>query len=421
MFNFPVRRKKPKYWRSLIILLVIAGMLFCTGCSRISFPKKDIYVIFRYDDYSAISDTDFETKILETFKEHMVPVTVGVIPFIVSGNAYDPGEQPKHELTKTKIATLQQYADQGVVDVALHGYAHQVFSVNKQSEFAGMPLALQEEVLRAGKDFLEEALGVRVNTFIPPWNAYDANTLKALEDTGFSILSANKAGVVDAESSLRFIPSTCTLADVQKSISSVKKLSYSQPLMVVLFHDYDFKEVDNSRGITTFQELSTTLDWLDTQRNVHIITLDQSIKQIDDLSASRYQRAQENPPSLVFVESTYSEEQIADNFYRESTISIKTWIVVIGFYLLFCLVGGLLAYLFGSFVFRKRKSSTKFILVISFAALLLLAFYIFRDPYVYRNGMILFSFSLGIVLGLAALIIKMYKFQTDSKNMVIRS
>jgi len=391
----------------LYFIAISIVFLFILGISyHFQAEKKKIFIVFRYDDFSSISNTDFESKIFEVFRSHNMPITVGVIPFSVSEVGYDPRSQQLIELSPEKITLLKKYSEQELVDVALHGFAHQVTSTDQRTEFAGVPIESQEEKLFTGKKFLEKSLGTPIDTFIPPWNSYDLNTLKALSNSGFSTISASKIGDADENSSLFFIPATCKLTDIKRGIVTANKLSYSNPLMVVLFHDYDFKEIDETRGTITFPEFAEIIDWLSAQKNVNIITVDSATKLIPDLTAKRYIMAQANPPLSAFIESTYSEEETADLFYRESTVSFGTWLMVIGFYLTICLAIAGLSSLVSGYVFKNRKSVLRFFSISSIAVTILLVVYIFKDPFVYRKGITLLSVSLGILIGLNTLLLE---------------
>jgi peptidoglycan/xylan/chitin deacetylase (PgdA/CDA1 family) len=391
----------------LYFLTISIALLFVLGIAyHFQAEKKKLFVVFRYDDYSAISNTAFESKIFKLFSSHNMPITVGVIPISVSENAYDPQAQGLIELSPEKIELLKNHTEQGLVDVALHGFAHQVSTSQQRTEFAGVPIESQEQKLISGKKFLEKSLGTAIDIFIPPWNSYDLNTLTALSNSGFSTISASEIGDADENTPLFFIPATCAPSDVKNGVSAANKLSYDKPLMVVLFHAYDFKEIDEARGTITFQEFSEIIDWLSAQKNVNIITVDQATKLIPDLTAQRYLMAQTNPPLSAFIESTYSEEETADLFYRESTISFGTWFMVIGFYLTICLAIAGLTSLVNGYIFKNRKSVLKFFSIGSIVVTIFLIVYIFIDPFVYRKEITLLSVSLGISIGLNTLLLE---------------
>jgi peptidoglycan/xylan/chitin deacetylase (PgdA/CDA1 family) len=104
--------------------------------------------------------------------------------------------------------------------------------------------------------------GVPVATFVPPWNRYDLNTLRALEALGFSTISVSLPGPAMKTSSLNFLPSTCDLKDLRAAVRAAGRSSAAQPLIVVLFHEYDFSEVDERPGAITYPEFADFLEWL---------------------------------------------------------------------------------------------------------------------------------------------------------------
>ena len=76
--------------------------------------------------------------------------------------------------------------------MALHGmhhiYASQnggMFPLNNLSEYAGLPYETQCEMIRRGKDILEQN-GIHTSLFMAPAHSYDKNTLKALVMNGFT-------------------------------------------------------------------------------------------------------------------------------------------------------------------------------------------------------------------------------------------
>lgn len=79
--------------------------------------------------------------------------------------------------------------------VSMHGYRHiystkkgGLFPLNNFSEFAGVPYEEQKRMLSDGKRILKEQ-GIETDLFMAPAHSYDANTLRALKETGFSALT----------------------------------------------------------------------------------------------------------------------------------------------------------------------------------------------------------------------------------------
>ena len=87
-------------------------------------------------------------------------------------------------------------------------------SLRKATEFAGLDYQSQYLRLREGKNFLEQTLAAPIETFIPPWSTYDANTLLALEALKFRGISANLSGYDNPSCPLKFLPCTCSLSEL---------------------------------------------------------------------------------------------------------------------------------------------------------------------------------------------------------------
>ncbi len=51
-------------------------------------PEKQITVVFRLDDYSHLSTTEFEVRLINAFRKYNAACTFGVIPYVCTGNVY---------------------------------------------------------------------------------------------------------------------------------------------------------------------------------------------------------------------------------------------------------------------------------------------------------------------------------------------
>jgi predicted deacetylase len=164
--------------------------------SAVKAPR--IVVVFRNDDPSAVSDVAHERRLFEIFEHWGVPQTIGVVPNMTRGDrhARDNGGFAPLASNPALVELLAQHCAKTGSELALHGFTHQTnrFSIPARRfyfEFARLPLAEQEELLREGANMLEQATGVRPRTFIPPWNRFDRNTVTACENTGFKVLSTH--------------------------------------------------------------------------------------------------------------------------------------------------------------------------------------------------------------------------------------
>ncbi len=255
-------------------------------------------MVFRFDDCSGRSDTALEARILQAFRSRGLGITFGVIPSIAAGSVYDPRPQGAIPLPPGKIKMLREAVRDGTVEVAQHGFAHQttgpIFGgsllermTGLHSEFFGVDRGLQREKIARGKAILEEALGIRVETFIPPWNSYDGITLSLLQELGFRNLSAAREGVIAPASSLRFLPSTCTLEDLAGAVESARRLPDPTPLLLVLLHPGDFRESGSPHPRFDLALLGETLGRLSRQEDVRVLTVARAAESIPDAGARR--------------------------------------------------------------------------------------------------------------------------------------
>ncbi len=260
-----------------------------------SINHNSVTLIFRYDDYSSKSATYLDEKVIDLFKKYHIAFTVGVIPYVASGVIQNPRPQDVIVLSQPKVDMLLNAIHAGTLNVALHGYSHHNINrsfLNKPTEFAGLDYDSQFLKIREGKLFLEKTLGVSIDTFIPPFGTYDANTLLALEKMNFLCLSSNLSGYASPSATLKFLPNTCELGQLRKVLSYAQRISYSQPIVCVVFHEYDFSEINYevSDGTMqlTFQDFEALIKWITLQKDIEIKTIDQVIKEQVDLSAGRF-------------------------------------------------------------------------------------------------------------------------------------
>ena len=276
---------------------LIAYLILCTavsGCGPQTRQAQEVTVVFRYDDYSTTSPTKTEGRLIASFQRHHVPCTFAVVPFVCAEDPLDPRPQGLLPLDSVKAEMLKKAAAGGVVEVALHGYSHQMARTDsdERSEFSGLPYEEQARKLAEGKAYLEKLLGFRLHVFVPPFNSYDLRTLRAVEQLGFRILSA-RPDVETAEGSrLRFIPRTCNVDHVRAAVTAGRAGGTSQPLIVVVLHPYDLVEVDRKRGRISHDELEELLTWITSQPDVRVQSMGEVADLIPKLDAHRLGRYQ---------------------------------------------------------------------------------------------------------------------------------
>ena len=327
------------------------GINFNSYCQEKDAGKL-VNVIFRYDDYSANSVTDAEIKIIETFRDHGMPISFGIIPFKVAGDPEDPSEQDLLTLDSVKGEILKNGYEAGILDITMHGYSHQTNSPEYLSEFANLEYNEQLKRLSAGKAYLQNVTGAPVTTFLPPWNTYDLNTLSALEESGFSILSANKKGLVSKGSKLHYLPISCDLPELKDAVKAARRSSDEQPLVVALLHDYDFLDYNDVIGVITLQEFYELIEWVGAQVDVNVLSISQAGEVIDDLNAERAIRTKrlyypEKIPPLSLGSSML--------LYQESPSLVMAIVKIAAFYSIFFIIAVLLFFQIRKKLFRKTR------------------------------------------------------------------
>lgn len=241
-------------------------------------------LVLRYDDYSSISPTQLETQILTLHRQHGLPVTFGVIP-CVHGVDPDSGEVGEIPLSAEKVSILRGYIEAGVLTPAMHGYSHQSLAV---SEFEGVDAGVQFTRLDEGKRLLDAELSQQVTAFIPPWNSYDHNTLQSLESLGFTCISADSNGCFDESSTLVYLPTTKQeLTELRKSVLLARLVPDAEPIVVLVFHEYDFACDGSSPARFTVEEYSALLGWVATQQDVRVLSVSEAVSEASDLSPER--------------------------------------------------------------------------------------------------------------------------------------
>ncbi|HSW01793.1 MAG TPA: DUF2334 domain-containing protein [Sedimentisphaerales bacterium] len=269
-------------WTTALIWVPLFSALPVCGTTS----AKDITVVFRYDDPSARSNIDIERQLIDEFRRHGMSCTFAVVPYVCDGDVHDPSPQQYLPLPGEKAMLFASAVQEGVLEIALHGYSHQTNEMHpeKYSEFAGLDYGEQVVRIERGREFLETQLGWPVLTFVPPWNTHDTNTLRAVERAGFRCVSSDMYGTPSSSAALRFVPATCELGQVKEGVRLARQIEDPAPLIVVLFHEYDFIESGSPRASATLRQLAETLRWLSTQNDVAV----RLMQEVPSADAVRY-------------------------------------------------------------------------------------------------------------------------------------
>lgn len=138
--------------------------------SAVDGPQKEPATRFliRIDDYPSprAQSQDFVQfhKIAVQFK---IPYLLAVTPFYEG-----------RKLTQDEVELLQRCNAEGAA-IGVHGFTHQKRNPPYANELLGMPQKELAEKITAAKHYFQEH-HIETQIFIPPFNAYDASTLRLL-------------------------------------------------------------------------------------------------------------------------------------------------------------------------------------------------------------------------------------------------
>ena len=253
---------------------------------------SEIRVILRMDDSGfarhtppaqgdGLPESEVTRRVIEIVAKYNARITIGVIPNVVSGSPGYQSEDPEYALLSScpeEVAVLKHGVEAGCVEIALHGYTHEVLTENNghASEFGGRPYEEQYGRLAMGKKELEQALGFTVDTFIPPFNNHDNETLHALEELGFNAISS-VAEEDDVAGDLHFVPYTTSLKYLRTA--AMDAFSTDGPILInAFFHVYDFSESGSKTAYLSLAEFDEFLQKLTSDKNVRLTTISEEVQ-----------------------------------------------------------------------------------------------------------------------------------------------
>jgi len=290
------------------VMWVCGAILFAVA----ELPAKT-YVIFRYDDFSADPNGvrtplreqlwQGEQKVDAIFAKYHFPYVLGVVPGSVAVNEYPGwvgGAEFSVEQDSEKVLWLRRAVQEGRVEVAQHGFCHQRNTAKGHNigEFREISYEQQLRFLRKGKAVLTQALeGREPLVFIPPFNALDSNTAKALRQEKFSVLSADLTYCYASMNGLNILPLTLGLRDIE-NLSDSDLLSLPEgSILTVIYHPVDLTIFPDSieRGTAGryfgTERLDRLLLRLSRLSTIEVTTPLRLLQEGQDLSWHRYWKA----------------------------------------------------------------------------------------------------------------------------------
>ena len=169
-------------------------------------------VAFRFDDVQNFWLNDVQIKIIDTFYEKNIPVTVGVV-----GNHFGKDEK----LTNSINSIIQAEFD---IEIANHGWQHEDFAKYQKEE--------QSDLLKKSNQAILETLGISPTVFIPPLNSFNDDTLYAMSENGIKYFSTelDESDIVYqvSEYPIYHFPEGATTGKINKEISLFEGLSHEE-------------------------------------------------------------------------------------------------------------------------------------------------------------------------------------------------
>lgn len=152
-------------------------------------------ITVRLDDITPDMDWERFLKFKALLDQYQVKPLIGVVPDNQDENLIKRNQDKfKNANSLDFWEYVKQLREDGWV-IAMHGHRHiysthkgGIFPLNNFSEFAGLSVVKQKEMLSEGRKILAEK-GIETDIFMAPAHSYDNNTLKALKETGFKALT----------------------------------------------------------------------------------------------------------------------------------------------------------------------------------------------------------------------------------------
>lgn len=215
---------------------------------------SQVHIIFRYDDFSADQPGDraanplrmelwmAEQEIAAIFRQFAMPHVLGVVPAINTDDSYErPFRKCQGVIPLSADLEKCHFLIEGLrareFEVAMHGFRHTNHAPACWAA-AEFHRAFDQQLadLQNGRSELRKVLGDHpVTSFIPPYNSWNESTLRALEATGFTVLSADLRQALGTDTHLRFMPFTAQLWEVESNLDKLAATA-SGGIIVVLYH-----------------------------------------------------------------------------------------------------------------------------------------------------------------------------------------
>jgi len=214
--------------------------------------QSDRLVIIRLDDVQAYAWRDVSEKIVEDSMAQKIPVVLGVIPY-----ALDSDRQTLGMLRKNSCN----------IEIAQHGWSNDEYAHNTEKIEGLEKSRIYRDVIE-GKNALFSATGEMPQTFIPPTNFKNNQTLDVLKEANFSIVSSQGTSPYDY-ATMNFDFETNTSIPNEKMLLQCEEAFQKKIPCVIMMHPQEFATNDkfDEAKYSKFTELIDSLQ----ERNVSFV------------------------------------------------------------------------------------------------------------------------------------------------------
>ena len=390
------------------LLFIVSSLFFSVSLAS---GQGGIKMVFRYDDYLLVP-SKFSDSLLNIFQKNNIPLCLGIIPF-------DSSDLFINKLNPDQVTALRSRIQRREIEVALHGFNHRnelnvsFLTRVTYSEFASIAYDKQYEKIAKGKKALDSLFQINTRVFVPPFNTYDNNTLKALDKLKFEIISSSLQGPSNSNL-IKYMPATCE--DFSELPRIIENSKGDDVTIILFFHPYSFKEglskysKDLSK-LMTINQLDTLLNWVKKQK-VNFYTFSELAK-IENFNKALYQT---NTVKYNLFKKTLNRLKLY-HYGIYSTIEFRKLNIELLFgNVILHLLSFLFVYFFVYYVIKILRPNLKMILILLGICSLPIFIYLF---YI-RND---FSFAIILIIlsvNLAALILILFRIHKSLNTKISR-
>ena len=198
--NLIISKKK-----GIAIFLLLILLVFVLGASAGVFltTPQDRFVIVRVDDIQDFAFKDAQLFLLEHSTSTNLPLSLAVIAGMF-------GED-------TEILEAMRLAVASGCEVGVHGWEHE--------KLTSLPMTEQMDILFRAKIRIKDLIGVDTQLLIPPMFSYDNNTVTAMCQESFNIVSTcTDYHEPSSISGITNIPATVELSTLSNDVWRMKNI-----------------------------------------------------------------------------------------------------------------------------------------------------------------------------------------------------